>query len=259
MSVENLDLLTWVFPTLELYRYFLSEDNKENKLPESDKSLFARQIIERVLYREYSEKGEHSSKIQKMLVNTTDQEKTIKALVKRQFAIVEAPKSGPVAYVTSSFKDFEKYSIAIRSDLSEDELPWIIAHEVSHALNEDSLSLLLISTISSIAMTSITTIAFHWSLIGSGVLGILASSISYIAYSQFAERAADDFANRCSSDKELEGAITFLERIKQQRKNDSFVNNIRRMITHPSADSRIAKIREELSKRASLEKRKVIA
>ena len=60
------------------------------------------------------------------------------------------------------------------------------------------------------------------------------------------ERAADDFAIKHCSKEQLEKGIALLELWKASRENGAYANNLYTWMSHPSENSRIAKIQKAL-------------
>ncbi len=219
-------------------------------MPESDQADRINGILQRVLNAQNVQGTEHFERIREMLEGLPDSEdpKTIESLLRCRFKVVTTERDDFPVFVTGTDVKDGKYYIGIKSDPEVvPSLPWIVTHELSHILNEDQLTLGLAKTVVSLGMAALSTFVLGWSLLPSLGSIILTNWVTHIVCSQWAERAADDFAIKHSSREELQEGIKVLKLIKKRRASGIYADNLMTRICHPSEDSRIAKIRAALS------------
>lgn len=149
---------------------------------------------------------------------------------------------------------------------------WLLSHETGHAQMPNMVSTIIPRT--QLAINILT--AYYWGahrakpykyfatkagskFMASALAGLIFNSASM----RLEERRADNWANKNSDEKTLQGGIEFLQDCKalQQKawsQGEPFsplgfsIGQQFMDLTHPSCDSRIAKIQKELDKRANL-------
>jgi len=216
------------------------------KMPHSERTADVQAIVERVLHAENVPASPHYERIQDMLQNTASPTKTISALVQSRVKIVDTQRDDYPAFTTGTDADAGKYYIGLNAGLGQKALPWIIAHEISHILNEDPLRMAMIKAAASSAATALFTFGLGWSLLSSAGGAVLTNCIVHGICSQRAEKRADDFAIRHCSKQELEKGIEFFETVKALRESGTYSKSWIVRLLHPPEEARIAKIRKAI-------------
>lgn len=227
-------------------------------MQESPHAQTVREIVKRVLNAENTEGSQYSERVADMISALPDSvtPRNVDSLFQHRFKVVASETDDHPIFTGGTDSGKGKYYIGIKSnfEINESSLNFTIAHELSHILEDDMMSLFGLRAGATFTVAALGTFVFGWSLpICLGSL-MLTNAITRVSYSQYSERRADDFSIRhCSAD-HLEGGIQFLEMIKKRyRTNGSYSSKFVSWLYYPSEDSRIAKFR-----RAILEKTKGI-
>jgi len=203
-----------------------------------------RAVIGRILKIENIEGSPLFERIQDMLAQLPGTDKTVEVWVNRRIKVVHAETDDYPVAVTGTDGHDGKYYIVIQPGLKLET--WQIVHELSHILHEDTLRQTVTKAAASLVTTAIAVSGFGYSFWTSLAVGMSTNVIAHIVESQLVERAADDFAIRHCSDKELREGIAFLQGVKKLREGGTYSKNILVKSLHPSEDSRIAKIQAAL-------------
>ena len=143
----------------------------------------------------------------------------------------------------------------------KDACRFVIKHEISHIIYNDCFTTRFVPAVCTTAAAIFTTFTRRGSMLritlatATAAIGIL----SYTAFSRYCEGKADDFAIAESSNEELKGGRRFFLSLqadhKKRRKTIwdkirySSSGEYRLDIEHPSLDSRIKKVEDELIRR----------
>lgn len=141
--------------------------------------------------------------------------------------------------------------------VDKDACRFVIKHELSHVLNNDTFNIFLVSGICMTPFSILESLFLTLNLLGllTAVLGFL----SFCIYFTYRETKADDFAIAHSSSDELKGGLRFMKaqiainlaspdsiykKLFISKSGESLLD-----ITHPSSSSRIQKIEAALQAR----------
>lgn len=185
---------------------------------------------------------------------TSPEPKTIDSLLRHKFKVTTALNDYmPVAVAgIGSLFPSGQYFIGVSPSTESKALPWLIAHEVSHILNEDQIELPFTGGICSLAAAFFSTYIMDWSLPTSLAITLTAQTLGYICSSREIEANADDFALKHCSIEQLQSGSEYLEKFRANRANYSYwtcLRNFKVLSLHPSFESRIAKIQKAITDR----------
>ncbi|MCI0382250.1 MAG: M48 family metalloprotease [Chlamydiae bacterium] len=230
---------------------------------ESSHASDIKKIIQRVLTAENQPGMAYYETIQEMIKDLPDSVgiKNIEAFISHRIKVVSMKNTTSILHVAGTDIDFGpfvgKIFIGVHSNLKEqaDALPWVTMHEIRHILEGDGIDICGYKMIASLFATVLSTFLLRWTLLPSISAALLARIVTHIILSRRIESRADDFANKYSTVDEKEKAIAAMKLSKNFRplglglKQGVFYifNKIVLQVTHPSIDSRIAKIQVSLA------------
>lgn len=182
---------------------------------------------------------EHYDRLQELLEGLPEDSRSVEALVRSHIHVVDIPEE--VRGAGSTGVD-ENYYITIDPRVPKEALPFIIGHELSHFLNEDSFGKGLLKAASSFAVTFCTVVILKWTLAAALAAAILTNVIVHCTYSIASENWADDFAlSQLLVDTERKAAVAFLDQMNKTVES-LWKTRILNWLTYPSHARRIAKI-----------------
>ena len=226
------------------------------KTKESSSTLSDAKVSVTYLNKKILENPDAFPRIQDLIdeLPTSPEPRTIDSLLRHKFKVTTALNDYMpvgVAGIGSIFPSGQ-YFVGVHPSTDPKILPWAIAHEVSHILNEDNLELACFAAASSLAGAFFSTYIMDWSLPTSLAVTLAAQTLGHTAFSRITEAAADDFALKHCSIEQLQSGIEFLEKSRANRANYSYwtyLKNFRVLFLHPSFESRIAKIQKAITDR----------
>ena len=122
-----------------------------------------------------------------------------------------------------------KYYIAINPmgkdgskerEVFEKALPWMVAHEMRHVLEDDQNTVSMLKTIASFSTCSLISVAFGYGFPAAAMSAVAALGVNVITHSllsKYYENKADVFANQHTTIEDRQKAVEWLELIKQAR------------------------------------------
>ncbi len=187
---------------------------------------------------------------------TSPEPRTIDSLLRHKFKVTTALNEKMPVGVTGIGSAFPsgQYFIGVSPSFNPKALPWAIAHEVSHILNDDALATMACKSICSLTAAFFSTYIMNFSLPTSLITTLAAQELSEVIISRSCESDADDFALKHCNNEQLQSGIDTLKEIENSHTKCTYwtyLKNFKSFNLHPSDESRIAKIRKAIASRVA--------
>lgn len=249
--------LVFGLPALSAFKFaaLCDPDTYEHfgQLPKSPLSNQVEQVIKRVLINCPKEYEPSLQELYNELPPASN--RSMDALINHQFKCVQSQDDNFPLSSSGVNIDGGKFYLIIR-ETSESEienaLPFCIAHEMSHLLNDDLLFGQALKTITGLATSVLTTLVLGWSLPSSLVTVTACNMITSVAYNHTIEFAADDFATQFCTVEELQAGVDFLSKLAARKENLSLPLQLACRMTHPSESERIERIEQAIKAKSTL-------
>lgn len=208
-------------------------------------------IARRILKAESEANGPYAERIQEMLNDLPSHilSRDVDSLAETRLKVVTHNNPNQAPHITGTDMDnadrIGKYYLSVSSKetpehqvLFEKALPWIVAHEMKHLLNQDGFKLCFYKTIASSTTCIIGSLIMGCSFPAALVTSIAAvgtNAITHSLLSKHFEHDADLFANKHSTHEERQNAINWLELEQRKRANGGFKAKLIETLLYPWA------------------------
>lgn len=220
------------------------------KAEESSYSAEVKEIALRILKQVRTESTGLREKIHEMLEDVP--QRTEEAWIEQRLKVTAIMSKVYPVYTAGTDHDISgfqgRYYINIDPNIDQEAtqaLPWVIAHELSHILHNDMITLHIGKCLASYAATTVSTLAFGWGFFPASCAALAAGVVAHSMLSHFQETRADMFANTYTTSQEKMSAIAYLEKIKNLRKSSGISGWIEKYMgyrVYPTEETRIATI-----------------